>query len=116
MGMSGHEYEMPGSTLGPAERGKGRRTLLGISTLYLGVAVIGFDVDGRFRWLGAVAVIVGAVLAMSRPQGTGHSLTPRNIRRIARIAAVPEVGAIVLVYGCLVAMLAGAITILVTTI
>jgi hypothetical protein len=114
--MSGHGYELPGRDLDLAERAKGRRTLLGISTLYLGVALIGFNVVRPLPWLGAVAVIVGAVLAMSRPQGTGRSLTARNIRRIARIAAVPEVGAIVLVYGCLIVGFAGAITILATTI
>jgi hypothetical protein len=60
-------------------------------------------------------VIIGGVLALSRPHCTGNALTPRNIRRIARIAAVPEVGAIVVVYGCLVVGFAGAITILATT-
>jgi hypothetical protein len=35
---------------------------------------------------------------------------------MARIAAVPEVGAIALVYGCLIVGFAGAITILATTI
>jgi len=113
--MSGHEYELPGSALGPGELAKGRRTLLGISTQCLGLAVIAFAAVQPVRWLGAVAVIVGAVLAMSRPQGTRRSLTPRNIRRIARIAEAPEVGAIVLVYGCLIVGFAGAITILMTT-
>jgi hypothetical protein len=113
--MSGHEYELPGSPLSPAEQAKARRTLLGISTLYLGIALAGFAGVRPLRWLGALVVIIGAVLALSRPQGTGHALTPRNIRRIARIAAVPEVGAIVVVYGCLVAGFTGAIAIVTTT-
>jgi hypothetical protein len=60
--------------------------------------------------------MIGGLLALSRPQGTGRALTPRNIRWIARIAAVPEMGAIVVVYGCLVVGFAGAITIVATTI
>ena len=82
----------------------------------LGMALWGFAGVRHLRWLGALMVIIGGVLALSRPQGTGHALTPGNIRRIARITAVPEVGTLVVVYGCLVVGFAGAITILATTI
>lgn len=116
-GVSGPEYELPSSALSPAaEQVKGRRTLVGISSIYLGIALQGFGEVRPLRWLGALAVITGAVLALSWPQGTGHTLSPRNIRRIARIAAWPEVGATAVVYGCLIAGFAGAIALVATTI
>lgn len=40
--MSDQEYEPPASALSSAEQAKGKRTILGISTVYLGIAVVGF--------------------------------------------------------------------------
>jgi hypothetical protein len=48
--------------------------------------------------------MIGSVkLQRSRPQGVGKVLTPRTLRRIARIAEVPELGTMIVVYGCLIA-------------
>jgi hypothetical protein len=52
----------------------------------------------------AVALIIASVmLQRSRPQGSDRPLTPRNLRRIARLADVPELGAMVMVCGGLIA-------------
>jgi hypothetical protein len=108
--MSDHEYEPAGTALRPAEQAKGRRALVGYSILFLGIAFAGFAGVRPLRWLGFLAVTIGATLTLSRPKGTGRALTPSNIHRIARCAAVSEVGATIVVYGCLVAGLTGAIT------
>ena len=50
-----------------------------------------------------VALIIGGVrLQRSRPQGMGKVLTPRTLRRIARIAEVPELGTVIVAYGCII--------------
>jgi hypothetical protein len=77
---------------------------------------MGLAGDRPLGWLWALLVIIGAVMGSSRPQGTGHTFTPRNIRRIARIAAVPEVGTIVVVYSCLIVGIIDAIVLVTTTI
>jgi hypothetical protein len=77
---------------------------------------MGFAGTRPLGWLWWLVVIIGAGLGSSRPQGTGHTLTPRNIRQIARLAVVPEVGAIVLVYSCLTVGIIGAVALVTTTI
>jgi hypothetical protein len=47
-------------------------------------------------------VIVGLILQLSRPQGSERALLPRNLRRIVRLAEVPELTAMITVYGCVV--------------
>jgi hypothetical protein len=50
-----------------------------------------------------LALIIGSlVLQRSRPQGSGKALTPRTLRRIARLAEVPELGSVIMVYGCII--------------
>jgi len=51
----------------------------------------------------AVALMIGSlILLRSRPQGSGRALTPGNLRRIARLAGVPELGVMIVVYGCFI--------------
>jgi hypothetical protein len=51
----------------------------------------------------AVASMIGCLILMrSPPQGSEQALTPRYLRRIARLAGVPELGAMIVVYGCLI--------------
>ena len=114
--MSAHDEELPQSALSPSKQARARRTLFGISAAFVGLALMGFAETRPLGWLWWLVVIIGAGLGSSRPQGTGHTLTPRNIRRIARLAAVPEVGAIVVVYGCLIVGIIGAIVLVKTTI
>jgi len=116
LGMSVHDDELPGGALSPSEQARARRTLFGISAVFVGVALMGFAGDRPLGWLWALVVIIGAVMGSSRPQGTGRTFTPHNVRRIARLAAVPEVGAIVVVYVCLIVGIIGAVVLVTTTI
>jgi hypothetical protein len=51
----------------------------------------------------SVALIIGSVWPQwSRPQGMRKAPTPRTLRRIARIAEVPELGTMIVVYRCLI--------------
>jgi hypothetical protein len=65
------------------------------------------SVDGPFGLsliiVTAALFIAGAILERSRPQGSRGALTPRKLRRIARVADVPELGAMIMVYGSLIA-------------
>ena len=64
------------------------------------------------RCLGAQTLIIGAVLALSRPRGArADTLTPRGFAGSHVITAVPEVGTTIVVYGCLIAGFLGAITV-----
>jgi hypothetical protein len=47
-------------------------------------------------------VIVGLFLQQSLPQRSERTLLPRNLRRIARLAGVPELAAMIVVYGCFI--------------
>ena len=50
-----------------------------------------------------LALVIGSmILQRSRPQGSERALTPRTLRRIARLAGVPELGAMIVVYGCII--------------
>ena len=51
-----------------------------------------------------LALLIGILMSQrSRPQGVGKVLTPRTLRSIARIAQVPELRTMIVVYGCLIA-------------
>jgi hypothetical protein len=110
---SGYERELPGSTFDSTERGKARRFLLGIPTFFLALPLIALSdripIAGSLRQVIPVLVlalvIVSAILQLSRPQGSERALLPRNLRRIARLAGVPEVAAMITVYGCVVVSL-----------
>jgi hypothetical protein len=50
-----------------------------------------------------LALVTGSlILQRSRPQGSERALTPRTLRRIARLAGVPELDAMIVVYGCII--------------
>jgi hypothetical protein len=49
-----------------------------------------------------LALFIGSLFLQRRPQGLGKALTPRTLRRIARLAEVPELGTVVMVYGCII--------------
>jgi hypothetical protein len=108
--MSGDADELPGSSLSSTERGKARRYLLGIPTFWLALTlgVLG-ERDQLAGPLGLtiaalpLALIIGSlILQRSRPQGSGKALTPRTLRRIARLAEVPELSTVIMVYGCII--------------
>jgi hypothetical protein len=108
--MSGDVDELPGSASSWTERGKARRFLLGIPGIYLGLTLL--VLGGRVYVTGLLgltfpilplALFIGSVmLQRSRPQGMGKALTPRTLRHIARIAEVPELGTMIMVYGCII--------------
>lgn len=110
--MSGDENELLGSAFGSAERVKARRFLLGTPTFSLALILLsaGNMVSvGRPLRLSLIIfvfalIILSAILQQSRPQGSKR-LSPRNLRRIARVADVPELGAMIMVYGGLIAAL-----------
>ena len=103
--------ELPGSSSSSTERGKARRFLLGIPGFCLGLTLLVLDSRVHVKGLLGLtflilplALTIGSVkLQRSRPQGMGKVLTPRTLRRIARIADVPEPGTMIVVYGCLIA-------------
>jgi hypothetical protein len=110
LGMPGDEDELPGSAFGSTERGKARHFLLAIPTIFLGAALIALGnlvpVAGPLRLpldtLALALLTGGLILQRSRPQGSERALTPRYLRRIARLGGVPELGAMIVVYGCLI--------------
>jgi membrane protease YdiL (CAAX protease family) len=110
LGMSGDAEELPGSAFGSTERGKARRLLLGISTLFLTVTlgslsnrVPGGPLPLPFDTLILALVIGSVILTRSRPQESGRALIPRNLRSIARIAGLPELATTLVVYTCVIA-------------
>jgi hypothetical protein len=104
--------EPPGSSTSSTERGKARRFLLGIPGLCLGLTLS--ILDGRTHVRGLLsltflilplALVFGSVgLLRSRPQGMKKGLNPRILRRIARLAELPELGTMIVVYACLLAV------------
>jgi hypothetical protein len=108
--MSGDADQLPGSAFGSTERGTARRFLMGILTFWLALSlgVLGLRVrvagglDLAFAALPLALVIGSLILQRSRPQGSERALTPRTLRRIARLAGVPEVGAMIVVYGSII--------------
>jgi hypothetical protein len=108
--MSGDADELPGSASSPTERDKARRFLLGIPTLWLTMTLLFLSERvGVSGPLGLTVTILGValmigclILTRSRPQGSERALTPGNLRRIARLAGVPELGAMIVVYGSLI--------------
>jgi len=102
LGMSGHEYELACNALSPAEQAKGRRRLLGISTTYRGMALWRFAGVQHLRWLGALMVIIGGYWRCHGLRNGTRAHPRKHSPDRAYIAAVPEVGTLVVVYGCLV--------------
>jgi hypothetical protein len=106
--MSGDAHELPGSAASSStERGKARRFLLATPTFWLSMTLLLLDervhialpLDLTLSTL-AVALMIGSlILQRSRPQGMGTGLTPRKLRRMARLAEVPEIGAMIVLYG-----------------
>jgi hypothetical protein len=72
-GMSAHDEELPQSALSPSEQARARRTLFGISAVFVGLALMGLAGTRPLGWLWWLVVIIGAGLGSSRPQGTGHT-------------------------------------------
>jgi len=109
--MSGDENVLLGSASRSTERVIARRFLLGSLTLSLALILLVLEtlvsVDGPLGLsliiFTAALFIAGAILERSRPQGSRGALTPRKLRRIARVADVPELGAMIMVYGSLIA-------------
>jgi hypothetical protein len=102
---SGHQGELPGSTLDSNERGKARRFLLAIPTFFFALPLMALGdqipVAGSLRLpldtLVLALVIVSALLQTSQPQGSKLTLRPRSLRRVARLAGVPELAAMITV-------------------
>lgn len=111
--MSGDADGLPGTASNWTERGKARRFLLGIPGGCLAVSLLVLEtrvqVAGLLGLTFAIlpgALMIGSVmLQRSRPQGMGKALTPRTLRRIARLAEVPELGTMIIVYGCIIVAL-----------
>ena len=108
--MSGDADELPGSSFGSTERGKARRFLVGILTFWLALTLgvlgervrVAGPLDLTLAALPLALVTGSLILQRSRPQGSERALTPRTLRRIARLAGVPELGAMIVVYGCII--------------
>ena len=110
---SDHEGELPGSTFDSTQRGKARRFLLGIPTFFLALPLIALGdripVAGSLRLpldtLALALVIVSAILQLSQPQGSKWTLLPRSLRRVVRLAGVPEQATMITLYSCVVVSL-----------
>ena len=108
--MSSNESNPLGGVFDSTERGRARRFLLGIPTFFLGLPLIALGdripVAGSLRLalviLAAALVILGLFLQQSTPLRSERTLLPRNLRRIARLAGVPELAAMIMVYGCFI--------------
>jgi hypothetical protein len=108
--MSGDEVEPLGSALSSTERVKARRFLLAAPSFFLALTLmsqnIWFDVHrplSLLLLLLALALLTASlILQRSRPQGSERVLIPRNLRRTARVAGMPEVGAMIMVYGSVI--------------
>ena len=113
LGMSCAADQLPGSAPNGTERGKARRFLLGFPVFCLGMTLLVMSelvhVAGFLRLPIAilpVALIISSLrLDRSRPQGMGRGLTPRTLSRIAHVAEVPELGTVIMAYGCLIVAL-----------
>src|SRR5665811_1615509 len=96
--MSGDENELPGSAFTSTERGKARRFLLGISTLFLTVTLGSLSnrvpVAGPLRLpldTLVLALVIGSVILLrSRPQGSERALIPRNLRCLLYTSPSPR--------------------------
>jgi len=109
--MSGDADELPGSADSLTERGKARRLLLGISTLFLTVTL--GSLSNRVPVAGplclpldtlVLALVIGSeILTRSRPHGSERALISRNLRGIACIAGLPERATTIMVYTCVIA-------------
>jgi hypothetical protein len=107
--MSGDADELPGSAFSSNERDKARRFLLGIPTFWLALTLVVVServrlarpLDLTFAALPLALIIGSLFLQRSRTQGSGKA-TPRTLRRIARLAEVPELGTVIMVYGCII--------------
>ena len=122
LGMPGDADELPGSAFNSTERGKARRLLLGIPTLFLTVTLgsLSNRVPPGSRGLPLdtliLALVIGSlILVRSRPQGSGPALIPRNLRGIARIAGLPELATTIMVYTCVIAGLTVPVGVLIVT-
>jgi hypothetical protein len=106
---SGNADQLPRVASASTERSKARRLLLAVPTFWLGLilGVLGrrFEVGGplglAFVALPLALIIGSLVLQRSRPQGE-KALTWRNLRHIARLAEVPELGTVIMFYGCMI--------------
>ena len=116
MGVSGNEDEIRGTALTITKRVRARRTLVGISTIYLGMAIGGFAGYQTLRWLGPLAIIAGLLLQLPWAPMTWRPYSLRKVRRIARVAEMPELPATVVVYACITVGFAGIIAMVVTEI
>lgn len=112
-GMSGDDSELPDGAVSLIQRGKARRFLFGILTFFSALILMSshnmVPVARPLRLLldalPLALIIGGAILQQSRPQGSDRALRPRNLRRLARLAGLPELGVMTMVYGCVVAAL-----------
>jgi hypothetical protein len=100
--MSGHEDELRRVATSSTERGKARRFLLGSCLALPGIGLAQWTEDGPFQWLAWALCLPGLVLMLSQPKDSGILIIPKNLRRMAHLAGVPELGTIVVVYTCVV--------------
>lgn len=100
--MSGHEYELQGVATNSTERGKARRFLLGSCLAFPGLGLVQWTEGGPLKWLAWGLMLPGLILMLSRPKDSGIVMIPKNLRRIAHLAGVPELGTIVVAYTCVV--------------
>jgi hypothetical protein len=112
---SDHEEELPGSAFDSTERAKARRFLSGIPSFCLALPIIAWGhripVAGSLRLpldtlaLALALVIVTAILQLSRPQGSDWTLRPSSLRRVVRLASVPEQATMITLFSCVVVSL-----------
>jgi hypothetical protein len=112
---SGNADEVLGAASASTERSKARRFLLALPTFWLAITLLAsrawVEVDGPLRLpFGALplALVIGSLLLQRSPPQGETVLTRRNVRRIARLAELPELGTVIMFYGCLIAGLSTA--------
>jgi len=106
--MSGHEDVLERVALSSAERGRARRFLVGICLAFLGLGLVQWTEGAPLRWLTWGLILPGMALMLFLPKDSGIPMIPRNLRRIARTAGMPELGMTAVVYTCVIAGFASA--------
>jgi hypothetical protein len=121
--MAGDENGLRGNACSSTERGKARRFLLGIPTFFLALTLINLDnfvpaarsVPPAYHLLPLALIITGVILQLSRPQGSERVGFPRILRHTARLAGLPERGAMIVLYGSVILAITTSVAALVVT-
>ena len=121
--MAGDDNGLRGNACSSTERGKARRFLLGIPTFFLALTLINLDnfvpaarsVPLPFHLLPLALIITGVILQLSRPQGSARVGFPRVLRHTARLAGLPERGAMIVLYGSAILAITSSVAALFVT-